>query len=61
MVAAVGPQGLISPLPYIVDSIMFSDSTPLPCQRQRPAGPRRRRRPFPGVSSLSGKQREEAI
>jgi len=29
-------RGFVSPLPYIIDSIRFFDSTPLPYRRQRP-------------------------
>jgi hypothetical protein len=36
MVVEVAPRELISLLPYVVDSIRFFDSTPLPYQRQRP-------------------------
>jgi hypothetical protein len=35
-VVEVALWGLISPLPYVLDSIRFFDSTPLPYQRQRP-------------------------
>jgi hypothetical protein len=39
IVVEVAPRGLISPLSYVVDSIRFFDSTPLPYQRQRPHRP----------------------
>jgi len=35
IVVEVAPWELLSPLAYVVDSIRFSDSTPLPYQRQR--------------------------
>jgi len=42
------PGRLISPLPYIVDSIRFFDSTPLPYQRQRPGRTVAKTTPSPG-------------
>ena len=37
IVVEFAPWGVLSPLAYVVDSIRFFDSTPLPCQRQRHA------------------------
>jgi hypothetical protein len=37
VVVEVAPWGLLFPLAYVVNSIRFFDSTPLPCQRQRHA------------------------
>lgn len=60
MVVAVGPQGLASPLPHVIDSIRCFDSTPLPYQRQRPHRTTEKRTSLRVASDPSRMRREEA-